>query len=143
MQSIVIRFSRDLYQKLMNTYLLNRSWGLQLCTCDLNTVLGLVCTSMNTRDIFSDVHYHIFQNPHRKYMYQHFSSNHPQRIFSGIIKTETKQYSRLSRTIEDCNHIHNTFRLRLKALDYPDKVITDNSFLWLPFTTHKRCNRPQ
>ena len=23
-------------------------WGLQLCTCDLNTVLGLVCTLMNS-----------------------------------------------------------------------------------------------
>ena len=63
MQSIVILISRDLYQKLMNTNKLSRSlyqklillfnnsvdlyWGLQLCICDLNTVLGLVCTLMN------------------------------------------------------------------------------------------------
>ena len=63
MQSIVILISRDLYQKLMNTNWLSRSlyqklillfnnsfdvyWGLQLCTCDLNTMLGLVCTLMN------------------------------------------------------------------------------------------------
>ena len=59
--------SRSLYQKLILLFnnsstpafpchLVNPSpcfqtvdlyWGLQLCTCDLNTVLGLVCTLMN------------------------------------------------------------------------------------------------
>ena len=59
--------SRSLYQKLIllfnnsstpafPCYLFNPSpsfqtvdlyWGLQLCTCDLNIVLGLVCTLMN------------------------------------------------------------------------------------------------
>ena len=42
------------------------------------------------------VHYQIYQKPHHKYMYPHFSSNHPHHIFSGIIKTETIRYSRLS-----------------------------------------------
>ena len=90
---------------------------------------------------YHQVHYHIFQKPHHKYMYPHYSSNHPQHIFSGIIKTETVRYSRLSKTIDDYNYIHNLFRLRLNALDYPDKLITDNSFPWLPFTAHKRRNR--
>ena len=35
------------------------------------------------------VHYQIYQKPHHKYMYPHFSSNHPHHVFSGIIKTET------------------------------------------------------
>ena len=59
--------SRSLYQKVIPPfknsstpafpcYLFNPSpcfqtvdlyWGLQLCTCDLNTVLGLVCTPVN------------------------------------------------------------------------------------------------
>ena len=67
MQSIM-QFGRDRYQKLMNANELSRIlyqklilfffqkliilfdlyWGTQLCTCDLNTVLGLVCTLMNS-----------------------------------------------------------------------------------------------
>ena len=100
--------------------------------------------SLNHHTIrYHQVHYHIFQKPHHKYMYPHYSSNHPQHIFSGIIKTETVRYSRLSKTIDDYNYIHNLFRLRLNALDYPDKLITDNSFPWLPFTAHNRRNRTQ
>ena len=45
------------------------------------------------------VHYQVYQKPHHKYMYPHFSSNHPQHIFTGIIKTETIRYSRLSATL--------------------------------------------
>ena len=37
-----------------------------------------------------------YQKPHHKYMYPHFSSNYAHHIFSGIIKTETIRYSRLS-----------------------------------------------
>ena len=45
---------------------------------------------------YQRVHQQIYQKPHHKYMYLHFSSNHPHQIFSGIIKTETIRYSRLS-----------------------------------------------
>ena len=82
-------------------------------------------------------HYQVFQKPHHKYMYPHYSSNHPQHIFSGIIKTETTHYSRLSKTIDNYNYLLNLFQLRLKVLDYPDKLITDYSFPWLSFTAHK------
>ena len=59
------------------------------------------------------VHYQIYQKPHHKYMYPHFSSNHTHHIFSGIIKTETIQYSRLSATIDNFNFIHHHFTLSL------------------------------
>ena len=53
-----ILFTRDLYQKLMNTNYLRKSllkcnstvdlcWGLQTCTCDSSTTYGLVITLMN------------------------------------------------------------------------------------------------
>ena len=86
--------------------------------------------------IYRKLHYQIFQKPHHKYMYPHFSSNHPQHIFTGIIKTETMHYSRLSSTVDDYNFIHKLFTLRLTALDYPYKLIIDNSFPWLPYNTH-------
>ena len=88
--------------------------------------------------IYHKIHYQIFQKPHHKYMYPHFSSNHPHHIFTGIIKTETIRYSRLSSTIDDYNFIRKLFSLRLTALDYPDKLITDNSFPWLPYNTHRQ-----
>ena len=57
------------------------------------------------------VHNQIYQKPHHKYMYPHFSSNHSHHIFAGIIKTETIQYSRLSATIDNFNFIHHHFAL--------------------------------
>jgi len=57
------------------------------------------------------VDYQTYQKPHHKYMYPHFSSNHPQHIFTGIIKTETIQYSRLSATEDDYNFTHKLFSL--------------------------------
>ena len=36
----------SLYQKLI--LLFDLYWGLKLCTCDLNTVLGVVCTLTNS-----------------------------------------------------------------------------------------------
>ena len=108
--------------------------------------------SLNHHTImYHKIHHCIYQKPHHKYIYPHFSSNHPQHIFTGIIKTETIRYSRLSKTIDDYNFIHKLFTLRLTALDYPNKLITDNSFPWLPYDTHKRrlsnkkqrnCNKP-
>ena len=71
-------------------------------------------------------------------MYPRFSSNHPQHIFTGIIKTETVRYSRLCKTRDDYNFIHKLLTLRLTALDYPDKLITENSFPWLPHYNHKK-----
>ena len=65
--------------------------------------------------------------------------SHLQHIFTGIIKRETLHYSRLSKTINDYDFIHKLFTLRLTALDYPDTLITDNSFPWLPYSAHKRC----
>ena len=84
------------------------------------------------------VHYQVYQKPHHKYMYPHFSSNHPQHIFTGIIKTETIRYSRLSATLDDYNFIHKLFSLRLTALNYPDKLISEHSFPWLTLTAHRR-----
>ena len=84
------------------------------------------------------VHYQVYQKPHHKYMYPHFSSNHPQHIFTGIIETETIRYSRLSGTLDDYNVIHKLFSLRLTALNYPDKLISEHSFPWLTLTAHRR-----
>ena len=84
------------------------------------------------------VHYQVYLKPHHKYMYPHFSSNHPQHIFTGIIKTETIRYSRLSATPDDYNFLHKLFSLRLTALNYPDKLISEHSFPWLTLTAHKR-----
>ena len=83
--------------------------------------------------MYHKIHHHIYQKPHHKYMYPHFSSNHPQHIFTGIIKTETVRYSRLSKTKDDYNFVHKLFTLRLTALDYPNRLITENSFPWLPY----------
>ena len=88
--------------------------------------------------MYHKIHHHIYQKPHHKYMYPHFSSNHPQHIFTGIIKTETVRYSRLSKTKDGYNFIHKLFTLRLTALDYPYKLITENSYPWLPYNDHKR-----
>ena len=82
------------------------------------------------------VHYQVYQKPHHKYMYPHFSSNHPQHIFTGIIETETIRYCRLSATMDDYDFIHKLFSLRLTALDYPDKLITKHSYPWLTHTSH-------
>ena len=96
--------------------------------------------SLNHHTImYHKIHHCIYQKPHHKYMYPHFSSNHPQLIFTGIIKPEAIRYSRPSKTIDDYNFIHKLIStLRLTALDYPNKLITDNSFPWLPYDTHKR-----
>ena len=88
--------------------------------------------------LYHKIHHQIYQKPHHKYMYPHFSSNHPQHIFTGIIKTETVRYSRLSKTKDDYDFIHKLFSLRLTALDYPNKLITKNSYPWLPYHCHKR-----
>ncbi len=45
------KLSRSLHQELILLFDLN--WDLQLCTCDLNTVLGLVCTLMNSRALLT------------------------------------------------------------------------------------------
>ena len=49
------------------------------------------------------VHYQIYQKPHHKYMYPHFSSNHPHHIFSGTIKTEAIRVH-----TKNCNHFSRT-----------------------------------
>ena len=84
------------------------------------------------------IHYQIYQKPHHKYMYPHFSSNHPHHVFTGIIKKETTRYSRLSATIDDYRFTRQLFSYRLSNLDYPDKLIYENSYPWLPFHIHKQ-----
>ena len=59
------------------------------------------------------IHYCVYQKPHHKY------TIHPRHIFTGIIKTETTRYIRLSITFDDFDYIHKIFRLRLQALDSP------------------------
>ena len=79
--------------------------------------------SLNYHTImYHKIHHCIYQKPHHKYMYPHFSSNHPEHIFTDIIKTETIRYSRLSKTKDDYNFVYRLFTLRLTALDYPDKL---------------------
>ena len=46
--------------------------------------------SLNHHSIlFNKIHYQIYQKPNHKYMYPHYSSNHPHHIFNGLVKTET------------------------------------------------------
>ena len=96
--------------------------------CHSTHYLDLTISLNYHTTMYHNLHHCIYQKPHHKYMYPHFSSNHPQHIFTGIIKTETIRYSRLSKTKDDYNFIHRLFTLRLTALDYPDKLITENSF---------------
>ena len=97
-----------------------------------------LCISLNYYTILHHkVHYQVFQKPRHKYMYPHFSSNHPQHVFTGIIKTETFRYSRLSATKNDYDFVRKIFFFRLTNLDYPAKLLTDNSFPWLPLQIHK------
>ena len=85
------------------------------------------------------IHYCVYQKPHHKY------TIHLRHIFTGIIKTKTTRYIRLSITFDDFDYIHKIFRLRLQALDYPPSLINSCSFPWLPNTLHKRrkTNRQQ
>jgi len=87
---------------------------------------------------YQRIHYCVFQKSHHKYMYPHFSPNHPHHIFSSIIKTETTRYSRLSITFNDYDYISKLFRLRLEALDYPRKLIATSSFPWSPYSSHRQ-----
>ena len=84
---------------------------------------------------YHKVHNQVYQKPHHKYMYPHFSSNHPKHT-TGIIKTETIRCSRLSATVDDYNFIHNFFTLRLTAFDYPNVLTTNNSLSWLTHAAH-------
>ena len=72
------------------------------------------------------VHYLIHQKSHHKYMYPHFSSNHPLHIFSNIIKTETIRYGRLSATIDNFNFIHRHFTLSLGSFSIDNRDSTKN-----------------
>ena len=88
--------------------------------------------------LFNKIHFKVYQKPHHKYMYPHFSSNHPQHVFKGLIKTETIRYSRLSSTVTDYKFIKKLFTLRLTSLDYPITFIQRNSFPFLSHQHHKR-----
>ena len=88
--------------------------------------------------LYNKIHYQVYQKPNHKYMYPHFSSNHPSHIFPGIIKTETIRYSRLSSTPDDYNFVRKLFSLRLKSLNYPSRLITTNTFPFLSYHGHKR-----
>ena len=71
-------------------------------------------------------------------MYPHFSSNQPQHVFTGIIKTETFRYSRLSATKNDYDFVRQLFFFRLTNLDYQNtKLFINNSFPCLPLQIHK------
>ena len=76
--------------------------------------------------IYHKIHYQIFQKSHHKYMYPHFSTNHPHHIFKGIIKTETIRFSRLSSSIDEYYFIHKHFSLGLPS------TIPTNSLLTIP-----------
>ena len=86
------------------------------------------------------IHYCVYQKPHHKY------TIHPRHIFTGIIKTETTRYIRLSITFDDFDYIHKIFRLGLyTSIGLPPSLINSCSFPWLPNTLHKRrkTNRQQ
>ena len=98
--------------------------------------------SLNHHTImYHKIHYQVYQKPHHKYMYPHITSNHPEHIFSGIIKTETTRYSRLSSTFDAYNFVRKLFTLRLTALDYPRTLIDKHSFPFLSYASHKRRTR--
>ena len=73
----------------------------------LDLCVSLGCCTVLRRG----VHYQVFQKPHHKYMCPHFSSSHPQYVFTGIIKTETFRYSRLSATKNDYDFVRQLFLL--------------------------------
>ena len=100
--------------------------------------LDLTISLNHYRLLFNKIHFKVYQKSHHKYMYPHFSSNHPQHIFKGLIKTETIRYSRLSSTITDYKLIRKLFTLRLPSLDYPIPFIHRNSFPFLSHQHHKR-----
>ena len=106
---------------------------------DCHSTLYLDLTiSLNYHTIvYHKIHHHIYQVPHHEYMYPHFSSNHPQHISSGIIEAKTVRYGRLSKTKDDYNFVHKLFTLRLTTLDYTNELVTENSFPWLPYYSHK------
>ena len=106
--------------------------------CHFTHYLDLTISLSYHTIMYHKNHHCIYQKPHHKYMYPHLSSNHPQHIFIGIIKTETIRYCRLLKTKDDYNFVYRLFTLRLTALDYPDKLITENSFPWLLYYNHKR-----
>ena len=61
-------------------------------------------------------------------MFPYTTSNHPEHIFSGIIKTETTRYSRPLSTFDDYNFIRKLFTVRLTALDHPQTLTDKHSF---------------
>ena len=98
-------------------------------TSNHHTTLDLTLSLTHFTIRYHIVHYQIYQKPHHKYMYPHFSSNHPHHIFSGIIKTETIRYSRLSVTIDNFNFIHQHFTLNLGSFSIDDGDGTKTSLL--------------
>ena len=72
------------------------------------------------------VHYQIPTRNHTISTCTLISSNHPSHIFSGIIKTETIRYSRLSATIDNFNFIHHHFTLSLGSFSIDDSDGTKN-----------------
>ena len=65
--------------------------------CHFTHYLDLTISLSYHTIMYHKNHHCIYQKPHHKYMYPHLSSNHPQHIFTGIIKTETIRYD----TIKD------------------------------------------
>ena len=64
------------------------------------------------------IHYCVYQKPHHKY------TIHPRHIFTGIIKTETTRYIRLSITFDDFDYIHKIFDSDYKHWSTPHLLST-------------------
>ena len=107
-------------------------------TIPLITWISPCHSTISTSDTII-VHHQIYQKPHHKYMYPHFSSNHPHHIFSGIIKTETIRYSRLSATIDNFNFIHHHFTLSLGSFSIDDGDGTKNVTFKMNLCFFKLC----
>ena len=62
--------------------------------------------------------YHIYQKEFNTYSYIHRTSNHPRRIFEGIVKTENIRYERKSSSYIERSHIRKLFTTRLVKQGY-------------------------
>lgn len=60
----------------------------------------------------------VYQKKLNTYSYIHRTSNHPQSIFKGIVKTESIRYTRKSSSYIERSHIHKLFNIRLRKQGY-------------------------
>jgi hypothetical protein len=65
-----------------------------------------------------------YQKAMNKYLYLPYLSHHPQHVFKGIIKGELIRYTKTNTYKEDYLAIAKSFRNRLVARGYPNRLFT-------------------